>query len=938
MRVIHLSDRIGALARQGGAEIACAHYLRQGQALGHEVHSLTLADTEGRYGFQLLEEIDRLAPDLVHVHNAFAMLDQGLAPELARRHRCLFSIYDVRLICPSQRKILADGEPCRQAMGRSCVAARCPAFSAWGLSDFTSIDGARVEAMLARLAPLRHAMLTAPGGYLRDELLRNGFLAEDVRILPPPVHAPPSPAPRRTLGVGRRLLFVGRVEADKGIFFLAEVLRHLQSVDWSLDLVGDADSRDEVEQHFHRLGLAGRARFHGFLPPAELPAFYDRADCLVIPSLVAESFSQVAAEALSRGLALVALAAGALGEWLRDGETALLIRRADPLAFAAAVDRVLADPELRGGLGERGWQYAREHFTADADGEVLADLYAAALARQADPIETTRPAPPVDAALPLVACPVWSRCLVLGETVANIVAGCGGLLAGLAARTATRVAIAPDADSPPEHAAWLAETLGTAVELWPRADLGVRLADLDPEAVLLPPGHAPPPGLKPGVAIHEYEELSPIQADQVVEMSDGIETKRRLLARFAYPAAAAALALDAYRGGLASGLAGRWGEALRRVSRERPTAPPHGRRLLLLSESPSAPGAEGKLLRRLFLPLQRRHRLDLVVMAPRVWLRDLDLPVRYIDGSRLGPDVDLLAGLDLAAAIDLSRRSPGDPRGVWLEQLRARRPELPILSCRLGEAVEFPTAAVDRDEYFPYSEGDRRAARADLLPAHVVEQDWTVFLGIGRNRERKQLPALLLSFARLLEHTPRAYLHLHTHPFSGHHDLVALARGLGLDARHLGFSLQALDRDDAPAGREDILADADLCDLYNAADVFVACGFGLDHGLAVLEAIACGLPVIAGDAPLARELLGDGRGSVVPRSDDPAAIHFDAAIPRRPLDGAALLAAMRQQAEMPRAPRRLGAQTRAWLKAHDWEQMISRWEVMLGAVPAGERP
>lgn len=936
MRVVHLSDRIGALARQGGAEIACSHYVRQGQALGHEVHSLTLADTEGRYGFQLLDRIDRLAPDLVHVHNAFAMLDQGLAPELARRHRCLFSIYDVRLICPSQRKILGDGEPCRRAMGRGCVAAHCPAFSAWGLSDFASIDGARVEAMLARLAPLRQAMLTAPGDYLRDELLRNGFLAEDIRILPPPVHAPPSLAPVRPRGVGRRLLFVGRVEADKGLFFLAEVLRHLQSPGWTLDLVGDADSRGEVEQHFHRLGLAGRARFHGFLPPTELPAFYDRADCLLIPSLVAESFSQVAAEGLSRGLALVALAAGALGEWLRDGETALLLRRADPPAFAAAVDRVLADPELRGGLGERGWRYAREHFTANADGEVLADIYAAALARQADPVEAARPA---SASAPrLAACPDWSRCLVLGETLASIVAGCGGLLAGLSARTATRIALLADADCPPEHAAWLAETLGAAVEPWSRADLGERLADLDPDAVLLPAGHTPPPGLKPDVAIHEYEELSPIQADQVVEMSDGIETKRRLLARFAYPAAEAVLALDAYRGGLATGLAGRWGEALRRVSRERPTAPLRGRRLLLLSESPSAPGAEGKLTRRLFLPLQQRHQLDLVVMAPRVWPRDLDLPARYIDGSRLGPDVDLLAGLDLAAAIDLSRRSPGDPRCVWLEQLRARRPELPILSCRLGEAAEFPTAAVDCDEYFPYSEADRRAARGDLLPAHVVEQDWTVFLSIGRNRERNQYPALLLSFARLLEHQPRAYLHLHTHPFSGHHDLIALARGLGLDARHLGFSLQALDRDDAPAGREDILADADLCDLYNAADVFVACGFGLDHGLAMLESIACGLPVIAGDGPLARELPGDGRGIVVPRSDDPAAIRFDATIPRRPLDGAALLGAMEQQAERPRAARRLGAQTRAWLKARGWEPTISRWEVLLESAMAGERP
>jgi glycosyltransferase involved in cell wall biosynthesis len=88
-------------------------------------------------------------------------------------------------------------------------------------------------------------------------------------------------------------------------------------------------------------------------------AWLDRADLLVHP-VRWEGFGLALLEAMLASKPVVATRVSAIPEIVVDGETGLLVRPEDPPALAAAINRVLDDPD---GFGERGLARARGEFS-----------------------------------------------------------------------------------------------------------------------------------------------------------------------------------------------------------------------------------------------------------------------------------------------------------------------------------------------------------------------------------------------------------------------------------------------------------------------------------------------------------------------------------------------------------------------------------------------
>jgi glycosyltransferase involved in cell wall biosynthesis len=81
------------------------------------------------------------------------------------------------------------------------------------------------------------------------------------------------------------------------------------------------------------------------------------------------------------GVPVVATTGGALPEVVgRDGETALLVPPNDPGALAAAIGRLLDDPELRSRLGQAGRRRVMDRFTWQVTAKGTAECYEAVLA------------------------------------------------------------------------------------------------------------------------------------------------------------------------------------------------------------------------------------------------------------------------------------------------------------------------------------------------------------------------------------------------------------------------------------------------------------------------------------------------------------------------------------------------------------------------------
>ncbi|MGH2587507.1 MAG: glycosyltransferase family 4 protein [Dehalococcoidia bacterium] len=189
-----------------------------------------------------------------------------------------------------------------------------------------------------------------PGAY---EVIPNGI---DVgRFHRPPLHAHEPDRHKRTV------LFVGRIEQRKGLPILIRATAMLRArlPDVRLVVVGDGPDREANQRLAGALGCD--VTFAGRVPDERLPAYLRAAQVFCSPATGGESFGVVLLEAMAAGTPVVASDIDGYAELLATERAGLLVRPDDPRDLAAALARVLEEPELRQGLMERGYRTAETH-------------------------------------------------------------------------------------------------------------------------------------------------------------------------------------------------------------------------------------------------------------------------------------------------------------------------------------------------------------------------------------------------------------------------------------------------------------------------------------------------------------------------------------------------------------------------------------------------
>jgi len=209
----------------------------------------------------------------------------------------------------------------------------------WG----TDLELARRAPWLARPVLRRARLVVAASAFLAQRARSLG--AREVRIVPSGVAVPEAVgAPDEPPHV----LYVGRLSAEKGVLELVEACRGLPLV-----VVGDGPLRASVPEAV------------GFVAPGELGPWYERAAVVAAPSR-REGYGVAAREAMAWGRPVVASAVGGLADAVEDGVTGLLVPPGDVAALRGALERLLADPELRARLGAAARERALS-FEAAAD-------------------------------------------------------------------------------------------------------------------------------------------------------------------------------------------------------------------------------------------------------------------------------------------------------------------------------------------------------------------------------------------------------------------------------------------------------------------------------------------------------------------------------------------------------------------------------------------
>jgi glycosyltransferase involved in cell wall biosynthesis len=125
-------------------------------------------------------------------------------------------------------------------------------------------------------------------------------------------------------------------------------------------------------------GIADVTRFDRPVPHADLADYYRAASVTVVPSYT-ESFGLVAVESQACGTPVVAARVGGLQTAVADGSSGILVDGHDPVDYANAVRRIIAEPGLHAALSRGSVEHAGNFGWSVTAARVL-DVYADALA------------------------------------------------------------------------------------------------------------------------------------------------------------------------------------------------------------------------------------------------------------------------------------------------------------------------------------------------------------------------------------------------------------------------------------------------------------------------------------------------------------------------------------------------------------------------------
>lgn len=188
-------------------------------------------------------------------------------------------------------------------------------------------------------------------------------------------------AAEKTLGDAVNLLFVGRLEEEKGAARAIRILAHLRTsrVAASLDFVGDGPERRSFEALSRQLGVVDAVHFHGWRKRSELRTLLGNAHFLLLPTVASEGWPKVLSESMAYGAVPLAGRVSCIPQYLELFQTGRAFPASDEQAFVDAIKWYVEHPSTwkeeshRAVFASRRFSYSRYldavHSLLDLPGE-----------------------------------------------------------------------------------------------------------------------------------------------------------------------------------------------------------------------------------------------------------------------------------------------------------------------------------------------------------------------------------------------------------------------------------------------------------------------------------------------------------------------------------------------------------------------------------------
>lgn len=312
----------------------------------------------------IADELARGRIEVVHAHNW--IVNSALGPAARAGVPVFMTLHDYSHICATKRLMEFGRKLCPGPSVKRCFPCASAHYGpANGIVTVTANAwSARrrarsLTAVAAVSSAVANAVAVRPGHWLHgaslDARVISNFIPDEIVVSEIAPTEPDAP-----------LLFAGDLTPDKGVQVLLDAYRLLDSPP---PLVLAGRNGAAIDWQF-----PPGAHWTGPVSHEKVIALFRSARVVVVPSVVADACPTVVLEAMAAGRPVVASASGGIVDLVVDGLTGLLVQPGDPSALAAALRRILQDPEAADAYGVAGWQRSRR-FTTGALVERIEQMY-----------------------------------------------------------------------------------------------------------------------------------------------------------------------------------------------------------------------------------------------------------------------------------------------------------------------------------------------------------------------------------------------------------------------------------------------------------------------------------------------------------------------------------------------------------------------------------
>jgi glycosyltransferase involved in cell wall biosynthesis len=322
--------------------------------------------------------IRRMVPDIFHVHNSFPLLSPSVFYAARKSATAtVLTLHNFRTYCAAGIPMRGE-RPCTDCLDRRSVvpalrhrcyrgtlAATVPMATMIWLHRRLRTWELQVDAFIA---------LTE---FQRDILCGAGLPRELVYVKPHFYPNPPKPLPWAEREA--KVLFIGRLGAEKGCHILIEAWSRWGPGVPRLEVIGDGPDRLKLEASVAGAGLGEKVVFRGQLSFQEVQVTLRRAQLLVLPSLCFEGFPMVIREAFALGVPVAGSRLGSMPCLIDEGITGTLFEAGDPNDLLDKVKNAWEATYRLTAWGAAARNEFERKYTAEANYQMLMQTYEKAI-------------------------------------------------------------------------------------------------------------------------------------------------------------------------------------------------------------------------------------------------------------------------------------------------------------------------------------------------------------------------------------------------------------------------------------------------------------------------------------------------------------------------------------------------------------------------------